>query len=533
MEKYNALLDKKGYLDYSRILLEAVTALAGDETLRGKIGQRVKYLIVDEYQDVNPLQECLVRQLHDLGAQLCVVGDDDQTIYQWNGSDIRNILDFKDRYFGVRQIPMGENFRSSKGVVETARSVVERNRDRLPKKMESKEKQPFVRGDLLCLRFNAPAEEAQWVVGKLRELRGLPITEQGEARGLCWSDCAVLLRSVKNSAGPIIEALRAANIPYIVKGMSGLFDTAEAQAAVGIFFYLNGEISRADFVALWEHADLNINQECLDRAIDQLDEGKASWPDERRKSNYGLQRTYLAFLDALDLREENIPDDGGAHLIRGELIYFNLGKFSQIITDFEQIHFHSDPFRLHQDFAGFLRHQAKDYYPEGWEGAGYATPDAVQIMTVHQAKGMEFPAVFVPNLLKNRFPPKKHGGRQWHHVIPQQAVVDAHRLAGSEEDERRLFYVALTRSKKFLYCSWAPDLTTRDYKNESIFVREITTPGLVLTRDPQHLPAERLDPEQGRVEAEVAITFSELKYFYECPYQFKLRFLYGFNPPVR
>jgi DNA helicase II / ATP-dependent DNA helicase PcrA len=533
LAKYNDLLDKKRYLDYSRILLEAVTALAGDEALRKIIGERVKYLIVDEYQDVNPLQECLIRLFHDLGAQLCVVGDDDQTIYQWNGSDINNILTFKDRYPGVRQIPMAENFRSSKGVVETARNVVERNRERLPKNMESMEKQPFARGDLLCLRFQTPEEEARWVVEKLGELRGVSFAEQGVTRGLCWSDCAILLRSVKNSAGPIVEALRAANIPYIVKGMTGLFDTVEAQAAVGIFYYLNGDISRADLISLWENADLNLDKDCLSFAVDGLDAGKSEWPDERRKSNYGLQRTYLAFLDALDLREEGIPDDGGAHLSRGELIYFNQGKFSQIITDFEQIHFHSDPYRLHQGFAGFLRHQARDYYPEGWEGAGYATPDAVQIMTVHQSKGMEFPVVFVPNLLKNRFPAKGHGSRQWYHVIPRQAVIDSQQLAGGEEDERRLFYVAMTRSKKFLYCTWAPDMATRDYKNESIFIREVTTPGHVLTRDPLHLPDERLDPEQGRAEAEVSITFSELKYFFECPYQFKLRFLYGFNAPVR
>lgn len=533
LAKYHDLLDRKRYLDYSRILLEAVKSLAGDEELRKKISQRVKYLVVDEYQDVNPLQECLIRLMHDLGAQLCVVGDDDQTIYQWNGSDINNILSFTGRYPGVHQIPMGENFRSSKGIVETARSVVERNRERLPKKMESKEKQTFVRGDLLCLRFHDPTEEAQWIVEKIRELRGVSFTEKGITRGLCWSDCAVLLRSVKNSAGPVVDALRNAGIPYIVKGMSGLFDTAEAQAAVGIFYYLNGEIDRAALVALWERANLNIAPERLALAIDKLDEGKADWPHQRRKSNYGLQRTYLAFLDELDIREENIPDDGGAHMARGELVYFNLGKFSQIVTDFEQIHFHSDPFRLHQDFAGFLCHQASDYYPEGWEDAGYATPDAVQIMTVHQAKGMEFPVVFVANLVRNRFPSKRHGGRQWHHVIPRQAVINSNRLDGGEEDERRLYYVALTRSKKFLFCSWAPDMTTRDYRNESIFVREVTTPGHVLTRDPNHLPKNRIDPEQDRAEADVIITFSELKYFFDCPYQFKLRFLYGFNPPVR
>lgn len=532
LSKYLSLLDGKSYLDYSTILTEAVNALQTNQDLKEKISHRVKYLIVDEYQDVNPLQECLIKQLHSLGAQLCVVGDDDQTIYQWNGSDINNILTFSGRYHGVRQIPLAENFRSSSGVVDTARSVVERNSERLPKSMVSTGQQSFQQGDLLCLRFPDPDAEAQWIVQKIADLRGTTFTEKGVTRGLTWSDCAILIRSVKNRAQPIIDALRERGIPYVVKGMAGLFDTMEVEAATGIFYYMTGEIDRNHLINLWTAANLNITPERLEAAVGLLDAKRAEWPTQRRKSNYALQKTYLAFLDCLDLREEDIPDDGGSHRTRGELVYYNLGKFSQIIADFEQIHFHSDPFRLHQDFAGFLRHQAPDYYPEGWEDAGYAVPDAVQVMTIHQAKGMEFPVIFVPNLLKNRFPSRKQGGRQWLHVIPRDAVIGAARLEGSEEDERRLFYVALTRSKKYLYCTWAPEASSGQYSNESPFVREFTTPGHVLTRDPGNAAA-KTTPAANRSETEVVLTFSELKYFFDCPYQFKLRFLYGFKPPIR
>jgi ATP-dependent DNA helicase UvrD/PcrA len=536
LAKYHGLLDRKCYLDYSRILLEAVSALAGNEELRQKIAGRVRYLIVDEYQDVNPLQECLIKQLHDLGAQLCVVGDDDQTIYQWNGSDIGNILSFAERYPGVRQIPMGENFRSSRGVVETARSVVERNGERLTKRMVSQEKQPFLRGDLLCQKFPDPATEAQGIADKITSLRGVPFTENNETRGLSWSDCAILLRSVKNSAAPILDALRAADIPYLVKGMNGLFDTAEVQAAAGIFFYMNNELGREDLTRLWSAANLNILPKALEGAITTLDVDLASWRADwdgsgryLRTVEFSLQSTYRKFLSNICLREENIPDAEGDSRSRGELVYFNLGKFSQLITDFEEIHWHSDPASLYGGFAGFLRHQAANYYPEGWEDAGYAVPDAVQVMTIHQAKGMEFPVVFVPNMNRNRFPSKKQGGRQWHHVLPRGAVIGGDRLDGTIEDERRLFYVALTRSKKYLYCSWAPEAANL-YRNESAFVREVSTPGCVLTRDPENLPGERIKARPDREEAEVIITFSELKYFFECPYQFKLRFLYGFNP---
>src|SRR5262249_38679533 len=124
---YQELLDEKKYLDYSTILVEAINELMSNNTLREKISGELKYLVVDEYQDVNPLQETLITELHALGANVCVVGDDDQTIYQWRGSDVQNIITFKGRYPNVKQIALNENFRSSTGVVISAQRVVETN----------------------------------------------------------------------------------------------------------------------------------------------------------------------------------------------------------------------------------------------------------------------------------------------------------------------------------------------------------------------------------------------------------------------
>src|SRR6185503_2379827 len=115
---YQQLLDQKSYLDYSSILEEAVALLTIDEGVRKRLGERVQYVIVDEYQDVNPVQEAIVWSLHGLGARICVVGDDDQNLYQWRGSDVENILTFDKRYPSVDQIPLEENFRSSHGIVE-------------------------------------------------------------------------------------------------------------------------------------------------------------------------------------------------------------------------------------------------------------------------------------------------------------------------------------------------------------------------------------------------------------------------------
>ncbi len=124
--KYRAQMTEDSYFDFSAMLDITVKELTGNKDLRDKISKRVKYVVVDEYQDVNPVQEKLVRLLHELGAILCVVGDDDQTIYQWRGSSVENILKFKDHYPDVEQIRLEENFRSSEGVIETARGFIDK-----------------------------------------------------------------------------------------------------------------------------------------------------------------------------------------------------------------------------------------------------------------------------------------------------------------------------------------------------------------------------------------------------------------------
>jgi len=319
--------------------------------------ERVKYLIVDEYQDVNPLQEALITLLHRFGAQVCVVGDDDQvcvvgdddqTIYQWNGSDIGNILGFRDSYPDVTQIEMGDNFRSSRGVVDSGRRVAEGNAARLPKTMRSQEREPYEQGDLLALQFRSPAEEAAWIVSKIQALRGRPFDENGEIRGLTWSDCAILLRSVKNSAEPIVAALREAGVPYLVKGMNRLFETREIEAARAIFYYLNDEIDRDDLTRAWTDADVGLAPADLDQAIARLDAERADWPNRWLTSERSLQHTFTGFLNQAQLREEKVPAGDILGRTRGEIVYYHLGKFSQIITDYELIHFHSEATSLLQ-----------------------------------------------------------------------------------------------------------------------------------------------------------------------------------------
>ncbi len=535
---YHSLLHEHRWLDFSMIINEAIQELETNQVLRDQIADTVKYLVVDEYQDVNPQQEKLVNILHELGAKVCVVGDDDQTIYQWRGSEVSNIIKFASRYPNVEQIKLNTNFRSSEAIIESARNVVERNPERLEKRMETAHMQASDFGDILALELPDPRSEAEWIVEKIKAMHGSPYTDRpgGEPRGLSYSDIAILLRSVKKDATPIAAELDKAGIPYVISGMSGLFETPEIDALTTVFSYMGDFYPKGQQPVSETAVHQALFEAELGRTPAQIDAGMAyinaskSQLSGRRSRSLDLQRFYLDLLEKLELREENLPT-GRART--PEIIFYNLGKFSQVITDYEQINYKTQLDSIYNQFASFLTFQAPDYYPEGWEEAGYAQIDAVQILTVHKSKGMQWPAVFVPALRKNRFPSRRHGGRQVWHIIPENAVPNVDRYKGTIEDERRLFYVALTRAEKYLYCSFAPDMSNRQQKKRSDFINELTAASsYVLTDEMPSFNTDKLTPQQRYEEAAVTLSFSELKYFFECPYSFKLRYLYGFDSPI-
>jgi DNA helicase II / ATP-dependent DNA helicase PcrA len=145
---------------------------------------------------------------------------------------------------------------------------------------------------------------------------------------------------------------------------------------------------------------------------------------------------------------------------------------------------------------------------------------------------MQWPVVFVPCLIRNRFPAKGMGGRTVWHLLPRDGIVGQARYEGSIEDERRLFYVAATRSQKFLQLTWAPVAGNKLYQKPSAFYEDVLASRWVKRRAPDYTKRARLAPQPRTGLSNVVLSFSDLKYFFECPYQFKLRVLYGFNAPI-
>ncbi len=192
------------------------------------------------------------------------------------------------------------------------------------------------------------------------------------------------------------------------------------------------------------------------------------------------------------------------------------------------------PRRNTRSFGNFLEFHAESAYPEGWQNNQYANPDAIRIMTVHQAKGMQWPVVFVPALIKNRFPSKPQGAGASGTFFPPPPFRSRRAIEGTIEDERRLFYVAMTRSQKFLHLTYAPvPGKTNYFQRPSEFLNDVLRFEIREAKGARTTPlASVCHPTPRKGVANVVFSFSDLKYFFECPYQFKLRILYGFNAPI-
>lgn len=551
-KKYQDTLASKRYFDFSMIMKKALESLEDGTNLTESIKSNLKYLIVDEYQDVNPLQEKLINRLQEIsGCRLIVVGDDDQNIYQWRGSNNKYIIDFENKFNKeeVKTIPLSVNYRSSEGITKLSETLISNNQKRIQeKRMESHNSQIFNRGtDILYNRYQDIEEENEAIANYIDDIIGVKFKENDdEERGIAFSDIAILLRTW-NKASSIVEALERHNIPYITAGVNQLFEMEEVKAALGIFNYLYGDINETELKEKWlAIPNIKVLSNKVDFAISRLSEKNPEIEKVKDNWEYSLQDIFWNFLNDADIYEENFINDTSEESEfrtkeRAEIVFFNLGKFSQVINDFETINFNSTSPSFHLfSFLSFITYVAKDYYPEGWLNNPYKTPNAVQIMTIHQSKGLEFPCVIVPGLNHNYLPSKKRGGLSEWHFLDRALIDEQSRYEGDDdkEDERRLLYVALTRSQKYLLLTQAPDLNNKLYKKESQFISELTNAKVnsfpIMVTDLRHKfpDNEKIEQKPKEKVKNISLDFTSLKDIFECSYRFKLISVFGFCYPL-
>jgi ATP-dependent DNA helicase UvrD/PcrA len=531
---YRESLDRYHFLTFGLLITSALEALERPEVF-ARVHGPLRHLLVDEYQDINPAQERLIELLSQPPVRLTVVGDDDQSIYQWRGSDVRNILKFRERRPSAAAVELDTNRRSRPTIVSTANTFAQSIPHRLPKAMKPV-RDP---GPNQVVAWSADTEDAEAarIADTITRLKGL---------GYRYRDIAVLYRSVRTSAPPLIDALRTREIPYTAGGRTGLFLQPEVAYLAEIYAWFVDRDWRDDRFGEFRPANLDRIVAGLDQVFGggtpasdlrgYLEDWRAFVLRGHRPVN--LIGDYYRLLHVLGVHQTDLSGPTGSARMGA------LARFSEVLGDFEHINRRGrqveregarafdaandrgrDYFRaLHN----YLLHYARDAYEE-FEGEESIDLDAVDILTIHQAKGLEWPIVFLPALVQGRFPSRRSGQPQEWLLTDAAFPADVRRrYEGGDAEERRLFYVALTRARDAVYLSCFERKINRFQPSEYLVevagqappaVGELLLPGAPASDTSSEIPP--LD-----------VSYSDLAAFEECGHRYRLSNVLGFQTQI-
>ncbi len=532
-ETYLSVLEDNRFLTFGQQVARAVKEMQRSEVYEA-VHAALRHLIVDEYQDVNPAQERLVEMLAAEPVQLCVVGDDDQSIYQWRGADVSNIVEFHARYAPVKRFSIDVNRRSRPTIIDQANGFATTIQNRITKTMKHHRS---TSGATEVIAWNATTnrDEAQVIAQAVRRAH--------DELGYRYRDVAILCRG-RVSLPAIVEALEDANVPVQPGGRTNLFLQPEADLFGRTLAWLVDYQWRSGDRWNWVDEDVDID-DLVERhtTLYELDSGRVTlvrnrlqaWKlrvhDDSAPAN--LVRELYDLIGELGVDEWDFSDALAANRLG------TLARCSQLLADYEAARRrarpdHENPGEIKggQDrgewyykwLAIYVQNWARGAY-EAFEGEEDIESDAVDLTTIHQAKGLEWPLVFVPALTAKRFPSSMNGTpRDWR---ISTTLFDRTRYEGVENDERRLFYVAMTRARDFLSLSTFERISKR--QTPSPFLLEVTSGALASLTE---LPPPALPEPSVASQDVLEITFSELAQYRDCAMQYRLRTLIGFQPPL-
>jgi len=464
--EYQARLRRAGAMDFDDLLGVTVELFRVHPEVLDHYRQRFRHVLVDEYQDTNPVQNDLVMLLGEDHRNVCIVGDTDQSIYAFRAADIRNILEFETTFPDATVVVLEQNYRSSQNILDAANAVIANNAHRKPKDLWS----DSGAGEQI-VRFQGEDEgdEAQWIAHRLSTLH-----TGGDTR---WSDMAVFYRT--NAQSRVLEeAMMRGGIPYRVVGGPRFYDRKEIKDAVA---YLKAVVNPTDEVSV--KRVVNVPKRGVgDQTVGRLEafsrSHQLSFLDALRQwDEAGVAarsaRGIESFLDIIDDLATRVTESPGRLLddildrtgyraeleadgsIEAEGRLENLSELIGVADDFETVAEFLESVSLVAD---------TDQLPDGDDPAD----TGVVLMTLHAAKGLEFPVVFLAGLEEGVFP-------------HQRALTDPAEL----EEERRLCYVGITRAEQRLHLShaWCRSLYgATAYNPPSRFLGEI--PAELITDDP-------------------------------------------------
>ena len=448
IKRYEDLLDANRRLTFNLLIYKIVNEISSDP----KRVNFIKYLIVDEFQDINKAQYELIKIIGKY-ASVSIVGDPRQSIYQWRGGDATFFSQFCKDFKDVEKIQISENRRSAKNIVSVSNLISDSLEDMRFEKMLPKRTD---KGRVIKINFKDENEEAELLTQKIIELV--------KTEKVNYSDIALLYRSIKTSASPIIKAFKEEKIPYLVGGAIGLFKRDETQAVGRLIVWLSekgfwqanhydpsdreeGDILLKNAIELWADS--------VQFRVSSLDIEKRLILWKRNVLTKGISDKYqykdilYDLFAVLGYKKFDQNDDLDASIMA------NLGRFSNIIGDFQSTFrlggYKKDVQKELWELCKFLNNYAISSYEEKQVDERISN-NCVNIMTIHQAKGLEWPIVIMPSMIDKRFPSnrKTDPSKRW--MIPLE-LFNYNRYLGNEGDEKRLFYVATTRAINILLLS--------------------------------------------------------------------------------
>lgn len=525
---YLDMLNQDGLVDFALLQSKALELLEDNEVLL-KVREEYQEILVDEYQDTNAAQDRILSLIAGDGDHLTVVGDDDQSIYRFRGATVKNINTFCDRFPSARKITLEHNFRSRLPIVEDSTQVIVNNPAREEKN------QIAVRGpgsDVLLIYEHTANEEA---LAEMRLIKKLH--ESG--RIARYGDAAILLRSVKNAAGPYVDALDLAGIPYNITGDASLFQRSEASDLFNLLIFLGSTKAWSDqhlrnaLVGLGAGTRQALQSYTGDLMDVPTDEGLRSIGirdgADRMKvlALLNLKRQVQAkeHGSLLEVFYRLLSITGCVHRFEHEAdraALLNLGLLSQIFSSWDEF----GKTRRIYPFNEYLK-LLKD---GGMEPSRLPLEDAIQIMTIHQAKGLEFPVVVLGSAMNGRLPTCRH--KDPYEIPPDLKASGAPEVADPHTvDERKLYYVASTRARDLLIVGTANVVNKRG-GGPSPFVYEMFGDDLTKAADISRARIIDVESRKGGLSGpKTRHSFSQLAYFLQCPVRYKLAVVYGLEMP--
>jgi DNA helicase-2/ATP-dependent DNA helicase PcrA len=534
LKAINERLNDDQYIDFSLMIRLVVDALRADRPEINRALQNVKHLMVDEYQDVNPSQEALIQGIYQRIDSLFVVGDDDQSIYGWRGADVRNIIEFDQRYPNCSTHNLSTNFRSTDAIVQTSNAFIQielsaQRIDKTPVSHSEGNIRHF--GNLW---FETKEEEAAWVAQRINQLIGTKyIDGDGTERGLTKSDFAILMRSVLGGTAwggqphhrEYTNALNDADILYTIEAEGSIFERPHARVlreAMGLL--RNPGAPRSEVKKFFDSYVIpyfpNANMNEFSNVI-------ADWNSQIHRPAGGARRKVYPqqlvhdLLHAFGVQRTNLDD----------AVMRDIGVFSSIILDVEKVFISIDSTQRFQSVLNFLENIADSGYDTS-EVELVARPDAVTVSTIHKMKGLEFPVVFIVDVVNLRFPKSRSNYSGWLPSAVMQNALNRGLYQTDRYGEARLFYTALTRAERFLYVTGsAVQAGLAKPKRPSDFKLRLTNEAIVT--DAAHLPTLETASQRRRIDDNsMPTSFTEIKDYLECPMKYKYRKVFGFSPAV-